>query len=1255
MDGHTQAFSTDSGDCYGNNYGMVIGSVTQIDGWNGKAALFGGFYHPGSIRIPNSPSLQFKSDFTVAFAVNLTGWDGMNGYGYYNKFGTHSIFAKRHDRSGMAIAVGTDLALVTPNGNKMFVCPASYEWGFLCSGDTYVNPNYSIGNWINIVYVFSNSSHIIKIYINGSLASTKTNFSQSFVSINSNDIYIGKFSDTWFPLNGSVDELLIYNRSLSETEIRSLANKSKPNTVETTQIRPNISPIQPPPQSNKLKGLVLIAHGWNSDVSVWPNRMAEKIKAITKDDPNVDWTILPYAWAIDSGYSGCIEKETIPPFAISCKVPWDAYTHAGTIGRTLGKNLAKNQYDYIHFIGHSAGSNLIDKAATYLRVQAINNHLKVPKIHSTFFDAYDVLGSNSLYGLTSDWAEQYVDIWAEHGRGVWPPNLEFDLELILKDSDIFLKNSYNIDVTNTDLAIDPVSAHAIPYEWYESTIGDRTYGFPLSIESRQRSDLPSHKFYKRGQICSLSSSSFLCPSSDFTSSQIKKDIVCPNLSLCPNMYTGNPFTSGTGKVELNPENLEDTLRLSSGSAAGLSSNINMAESVNTLGSPVWATRQINVPESVNTLFFDYQFLSNAEGLLSVFFDNQLVYKADERYDSDGLNVDNNVPIGKVEPGVHSISFRIDPFTETQSVIEISNIKVGNVKVVDVVNTPPLANADIDQTVFQGSLVTLNGTASNDPDNGPSPLTYAWTQTSGPSVTLTGQTSATPSFTPAQSGIVQFQLIVNDGQTSSAPAIVTITVYPPNLAPIANAGMDRTVLVGQVVTLNGSASIDPDSSPLPLTYDWRQTAGPAVTLTNPTSTTPNFTPTQTGLYTFSLMVSDEQDFSLPDSVTFLVQVDTAILTVSKVGSGSGKVSSIPAGIDCGTNCAYAFDKDTVVTLSPLADNGWVFTGWSGVCHGKGATCQVTMDKAKSVTARFGAVRMDALAIDFNKPNGLWIRHANGIWEQLHPLTTSQLVSTDLDGNGAFDLVVDFKPYGIWAWMNRKEWTQLRDVSPVSITAADLDANASMELVASFAESRKINALLNNQQPWQTLFGPLAKSVTAVYLDENDWQDLLLDFAPYGLWQHLNNRGSEPAWMELDHNRSPGLSVVGDLDGNGHEDVVFSFGADGSWKWMNNSTWVKLHPLSPLGMVTADLDGNGKTDVAFNFGNKTGLWVFMNNQFWVQRHPLSPVTMAAAYLDNNNKQDLVIDFAPHGIWVYKNNLLWEKLINGPKSSRMVALPE
>jgi hypothetical protein len=75
-----------------------------------------------------------------------------------------------------------------------------------------------------------------------------------------------------------------------------------------------------------------------------------------------------------------------------------------------------------------------------------------------------------------------------------------------------------------------------------------------------------------------------------------------------------------------------------------------------------------------------------------------------------------------------------------------------------------------------------------------------------------------------------------------------------------------------------------------------------------------------------------------------------LTVSKSGNGSGTVSSIPAGIDCGSTCSYDFDYGTSVTLSAAAASDSTFTGWSGACSGTG-TCTLTMDAAKSVTASF----------------------------------------------------------------------------------------------------------------------------------------------------------------------------------------------------------------------------------------------------------------------------------------------------------------
>ncbi len=71
------------------------------------------------------------------------------------------------------------------------------------------------------------------------------------------------------------------------------------------------------------------------------------------------------------------------------------------------------------------------------------------------------------------------------------------------------------------------------------------------------------------------------------------------------------------------------------------------------------------------------------------------------------------------------------------------------------------------------------------------------------------------------------------------------------------------------------------------------------------------------------------------------------------SGSGSVSSAPAGINCGTDCSESYDQGTSVTLSAAAASGQRFASWGGACGGSNSSCTLTMTTARDVTAQFVA--------------------------------------------------------------------------------------------------------------------------------------------------------------------------------------------------------------------------------------------------------------------------------------------------------------
>jgi uncharacterized repeat protein (TIGR02543 family) len=78
--------------------------------------------------------------------------------------------------------------------------------------------------------------------------------------------------------------------------------------------------------------------------------------------------------------------------------------------------------------------------------------------------------------------------------------------------------------------------------------------------------------------------------------------------------------------------------------------------------------------------------------------------------------------------------------------------------------------------------------------------------------------------------------------------------------------------------------------------------------------------------------------------------SATLTVSRTGTGT--ITSTPAGIDCGTTCSATFNSGKTVTLKSSAGAGYTFSGWGGACSGNGA-CAVKMNGDQTVTAQFVA--------------------------------------------------------------------------------------------------------------------------------------------------------------------------------------------------------------------------------------------------------------------------------------------------------------
>ena len=151
------------------------------------------------------------------------------------------------------------------------------------------------------------------------------------------------------------------------------------------------------------------------------------------------------------------------------------------------------------------------------------------------------------------------------------------------------------------------------------------------------------------------------------------------------------------------------------------------------------------------------------------------------------------------------------------------------------NDPPTVDAGPFQSVQEGDTVVL-GAVGTDAEGGS--LTYQWTQVGGPTVALTGDGTATPSFVAPEdvtNTYVTFEVAASDGEHTVVDRVMVL-INADNDGPTLNAGADFSAEEGTQVTLAASAT-DPEGQPL--THTWVQTGGPAVTLSDASSLSPTF--------------------------------------------------------------------------------------------------------------------------------------------------------------------------------------------------------------------------------------------------------------------------------------------------------------------------------------------------------------------------------------------------------------------------------
>jgi hypothetical protein len=391
---------------------------------------------------------------------------------------------------------------------------------------------------------------------------------------------------------------------------------------------------------------VVITHGWNASADDWVKDMAQSIcnEVAKPATPEIYLSTLNSAclrcranswdvWIVDWNDRACKDF-------VYCTAPWEAWQNAPTIGDPLQQILKRYNYQHIHFIAHSAGSQVIQTATYGLKESGV-----LTTMHETFLDAYgpsrvvDSVSNRHIsedYGKFANWVDNYVDtrplVLNINGSGVNTDN-----------SDLHLTHGYNIDVTPTSENDDcdnlgyidaQICRHSRPYRFYLKSIYENyaaTYlnkdpvhttgqmGFPLSMEAGNNMNL---LVVGKDTGCRMDDSGNCSPAAKPTygASHYFPGAIAETTT---DVAVGTVnFVKGVGSTIFDA--IRFAVSIPTVSSMAVPEGVQVSAAAPT-AMPSWLVTNVTTTSPINTLRFSYRFTEGGEGLLRVFVNEDTAY------------------------------------------------------------------------------------------------------------------------------------------------------------------------------------------------------------------------------------------------------------------------------------------------------------------------------------------------------------------------------------------------------------------------------------------------------------------------------------------------------------------------------------------------------------------------------------------------------------------------------------------------------